>query len=85
MAGTSAADAVIDGGSPRASIALMKTAQALPLYDGLTYVTPDHIDAVAVAVEAVAHRLVLNPQARHGGVTERAVLTDILERVPTPA
>ena len=65
MAATCAADAVLHGASPRASIALMKTAQALALYDGLMYVTPDHIDAIAIAIaiEAVAHRLVLNPQA----------------------
>ena len=63
MDATRAADAMLHGASPRASIALMKTAQALALYDGLMYVTPDHIDAIAISIEAVAHRLMLNPQA----------------------
>src|SRR6184192_3222105 len=43
------------GASPRASLALMKIAQALALYDGREFVTPDHIQELAVAV--IAHRL----------------------------
>src|SRR5687768_10878398 len=38
------------GASPRASLALMKIAQALALYDGRGFVTPDHIQELAVPV-----------------------------------
>jgi MoxR-like ATPase len=47
------------GASPRGSLALMKTSQALALFDGLECVTPDQVQEVAVAV--LAHRLVLDP------------------------
>ena len=55
------------GASPRASIALMKTAQALALFDGLDFVTPEQIQSLAVPV--IAHRLMLEPQARFSGLT----------------
>lgn len=71
------------GASPRASIALMKVAQALALFDGLEFVTPEQIREVAVAV--VAHRLVLDPQARFAGATPRAVVEEILKKIPVPA
>ena len=45
------------GASPRASIALMKAAQALALFDGQEFVSPEHIHEVAAPV--IAHRLVL--------------------------
>jgi len=80
---TRAADGVVHGASPRASLAVMKAAQALALYDGLNFVLPDHIQELAIA--AIAHRLVLDPQARHGGLTDASVMHDILERIAVPA
>jgi MoxR-like ATPase len=71
------------GASPRASIALMKTAQALALFDGLDYVSPDQIRELAVPV--IAHRLVMEPQARFSGRTSIGVLEEVLKRVPVPA
>jgi MoxR-like ATPase len=71
------------GASPRASIALMKTAQALALFDGLDFVTPEAIQEVAAPV--IAHRLVMEPQARFSGQTARGVVQDILKRLPVPA
>ena len=71
------------GASPRASLALMKVTQALALFDGLEFVTPDHIQEVAVPV--IAHRLALDPQARFSGLTTRAVVEEILRRLPVPA
>jgi len=40
----------------------MKVAQALALFDGFDFVTPEQIQKIAVSV--IAHRLVLEPQAR---------------------
>jgi MoxR-like ATPase len=71
------------GASPRASIALMKTAQALALFEGADFVTPEQIQSLAVTV--IAHRLVLEPQARFSGVTARGVVEDVVKRVRVPA
>jgi len=70
------------GASPRASLALMKAAQALALFDGQDFVSPEHIHEVAAPV--IAHRLVLEPQAKFSGLTTRHVMDDILKRVPVP-
>ncbi|MBN1671045.1 MAG: MoxR family ATPase [Kiritimatiellae bacterium] len=69
--------------SPRASLALMKAAQALALCDGSEFVTPDHIHTLAVDV--IAHRLVLDPQAKFSGLTGRAVVEECLRTVDVPA
>jgi MoxR-like ATPase len=71
------------GASPRASIALMKAAQALALFDGLEFVTPEQIRELAVSV--IAHRLVMEPQARFSGQTARAVVEEILKKTKVPA
>jgi MoxR-like ATPase len=71
------------GASPRASLALMKAAQALALSDGLEFVTPEQIQELAVPV--IAHRLVLDPQSKFSGMTARAVVQDILKKTPVPA
>jgi MoxR-like ATPase len=71
------------GASPRASIALMKTAQALALFDGFDFVAPEIIQKLAGPV--IAHRLVLEPQARFSGLTARGVVGDILKKIRVPA
>jgi len=71
------------GASPRASIALMKTAQAEALIDGNDFVAPEQIQKLAVAV--IAHRLVLEPQARFSGITARGIVEDVLKKLKVPA
>jgi MoxR-like ATPase len=71
------------GASPRASIALMKAAQALALFDGLDFVTPEQIQELAVPV--IAHRLVMEPQARFSGLNARSVVEEILKKTRVPA
>jgi MoxR-like ATPase len=80
---TRAAGGVQLGASPRASIALMKAAQALALFDGLEFVTPEQIQELAVPV--IAHRLVMEPQARFSGQTARAVVEEIVKKTKVPA
>jgi len=80
---TRAAGGVQLGASPRASIALMKAAQALALFDGLEFVTPEHIQELAVPV--IAHRLVMEPQARFSGLTARGVVEDVVKKIKVPA
>jgi len=71
------------GGSPRASIALMKAAQALALFDGFEFVTPDQIQELAVPV--IAHRLIMEPQARFSGRTARGIVEEIVKQTKVPA
>jgi MoxR-like ATPase len=83
VAATRKAAGVQLGASPRASLALMKAAQALALFDGLEFVTPEQIQELAIPV--IAHRLVMEPQARFAGVTARGVVEGILKSVRVPA
>jgi MoxR-like ATPase len=62
VAATRTAAGVQLGASPRASIALMKIAQAQALFDGFDFVAPEQLQKLAVPV--IAHRIVLEPQAR---------------------
>lgn len=71
------------GASPRASLTLMKTAQALALFDGQTFVIPEHVQEIAVDV--IAHRLVMNSQARFAGKTPQGIVGEILKTIPVPA
>ena len=80
---TRAATGVQLGASPRASIALMKTAQALALFEGGDFVAPEQIQTLAVPV--IAHRLVLEPQARFSGLTARGVVEDVVRKMRVPA
>lgn len=71
------------GCGPRASIALANAAKAVALFDGEEFVHPEHIHELAVA--ALAHRMVLDPQARFSGVTGAALVAALLREVPVPA
>src|SRR5580658_4621391 len=70
------------GASARGSISLMKSAQALALFDGFDFVAPEQIQELAVPV--IAHRLVMEPQARFSGMTPHGVVSDILKKLPVP-
>jgi MoxR-like ATPase len=80
---TRSAPQVLLGCGPRASIALTQTAKALALFDGEDYVRPEHVQELAVAT--LAHRMVLDPQARFAGVSAQALVADILREVKVPA
>ncbi|MFH2201592.1 MAG: MoxR family ATPase [Elusimicrobiota bacterium] len=80
---TRGADGVALGASPRASLSLMKAARALALMDGRDFVAPDLIQELAVGV--IAHRLMLDPQAKFSGVTAISVVEEILKSIPAPA
>jgi MoxR-like ATPase len=82
VSATRGRDEVQLAASPRASIALMKMAQALSLFEGRDFVIPETIQAVAADV--IAHRMVIVPEAKLSGVTGRQVVSDILARVPVP-
>ncbi len=71
------------GASPRASIALFRTAQAMAAIRGWDYVTPDVVKQMAASV--LEHRMVMKPEARLHKRTAAQVLWEILEKTPAPA
>ncbi len=83
VSATRSAAGVQLGASPRASLALSKAAQALALFDGLEFVTPEHVQELAVPV--IAHRLVMEPQAKFSGVTARGVVAEVVKKLKVPA
>ncbi len=65
------------GISPRGSLALFKTAQALAAIRGRDHVIPDDIKYLVFAT--LSHRLILKPEAELRGRTSRMVLEDVLK------
>jgi len=78
---TRAAPELALGASPRASVWLVRTAQARAVAMARDYVLPD--DVKALAIPALAHR-VLAKDARASGPTCRGVIARLLEEVPIP-
>jgi MoxR-like ATPase len=70
------------GASPRGSLALFKTCQALAAIEGRDFVTPD--DVKSLAEVTLAHRIIISPTARLKNVNTRAVVGEILDSVPVP-
>ncbi|MDQ7089867.1 MAG: MoxR family ATPase [Methylococcales bacterium] len=70
------------GASPRASLALMKSAQALSLLDGFEFVTPDSIKELAVPV--IAHRLSLESQSQFSGIEATTLVKELVDKLPIP-
>ena len=70
------------GASPRASIALFRTSQALAAASGRDFVQPDDIKRVAAPV--LVHRLIMRPESRLRKITAESVVEEIVEEVPVP-
>jgi MoxR-like ATPase len=68
------------GASPRASLALFKSAQALAAVRGRDHVLPDDIQYLVPAV--LTHRLLISPEAELRGRTPQGILQDLLTKVP---
>lgn len=73
---------ILLGGSPRASMNLLRCAQAFAAIQGFDFVTPDDIKHVAIFV--LGHRLILRPESRLRKKTVRGILDEILNTVPVP-
>jgi MoxR-like ATPase len=76
-------DDAILGASPRASLDLFRSCQALALLRGRDYVIPDDVKELAVVV--MGHRVIATASARMNGVDGRHIVGDVLERVAVPA
>jgi MoxR-like ATPase len=79
---TRASPRVQVGASPRGTLALLKVSRAKAAMAGRDFVTPE--DVKAVAVPALAHRLILRPELWVRRVRTEDVVAELLGQVPTP-
>ena len=70
------------GASPRASLGLLRAAQAHALLDGRSYVVPHDVKVLAPTV--LVHRLILAPEAEVDGREPTEVLGGLVAAVPAP-
>ena len=70
------------GVSPRGGLALLRAARVNAAIGGRPFVTPDDIQAMAVAT--LAHRVMLRPDAEIQGRTAAEVVTRAIQAVPVP-
>jgi MoxR-like ATPase len=68
------------GASPRGSLSLFKTAQALAALRGRDFVLPD--DVKALAAPTLVHRLIVRPESALRGYTAERILGDLLQATP---
>jgi len=80
--GTRSCEDVSLGASPRASIALFRTSQALAAISGRNFVRPDDVKQMSGPV--LTHRLILRPESRLRRVTAAAVVAEVVAEVPVP-
>lgn len=70
------------GASPRGSLALFKLSRSWALMQGRDFVTPD--DVKAVAMPALAHRILLRPELWAERISGEAIVKEALDSVPVP-
>lgn len=73
---------VMVGASPRGSLWLARGARALAALRGRSYVIPDDVKMLAQPI--LAHRLILHPEARLSGTSDRQIINEILQSVKVP-
>ena len=82
VAATRKSTSLAVGASPRGSLALLKLSRCRAALAGRDFVTPD--DVKAIAVPALAHRLLLKPELWVQRRSGEDVVRETLEQVPTP-
>ena len=70
------------GASPRGSLALFRTGQAMAALEGRDYVIPDDVKEMAIPV--LAHRVIVGPAARLRELSAEKIIEEILEILPVP-
>ena len=75
-------DDVILGASPRASLDLFRSSQALALLRGRDYVIPDDVKELAAVV--MGHRVIVAPSVRMKGIDGRRIVEDVVEQIAVP-
>ena len=75
-------EAILLGGSPRATLALTRAAQAYAAVNGANHVMPEDVKQISSAV--LPHRLIVRPESRLRKVTSEDVVGEILRSVKVP-
>lgn len=70
------------GGSPRATLFMLKASKAHAMLDGRTFVSPD--DIKAVVKDILRHRLILTYEAEARGMSQDSVIDELMEAVHVP-
>lgn len=70
------------GGSPRASVAVLKSAKAIAAMSGRTFVTPD--DVIKILPAVLRHRVILTPEKEMEGSTPDEVIGTIVKKIEVP-
>jgi MoxR-like ATPase len=70
------------GASPRASLAILKTAKAVAAMAGRDFVIPEDIQFVAFPV--LNHRIILSPEREMEGYATRDVIAEIIKKIEVP-
>ena len=70
------------GGSPRASIALFRTSQAMAALRGRRFVQPDDVKRIVQPV--LNHRLILKPESRLRKIATEDVVKEIMSEIAVP-
>ena len=74
---------LLQGASPRASVALLNMAKAMALFEGREFAIPE--DVYSVIKEVFGHRVKLSPKGRAAGMNEQQVIEEIFRSVKAPA
>jgi MoxR-like ATPase len=80
--GTRESEEISLGGSPRASLALYRTAQVLAAVSGRNFVRPDDVKQMTGPV--LNHRVILRPESRLRKLTTASVVAEIVAELPVP-
>ncbi|MBL0103036.1 MAG: MoxR family ATPase [Bacteroidetes bacterium] len=70
------------GASPRASLAILRTAKATAAMQGRDFVTPDDIRKVALPV--LNHRIIVSPEKEMEGITPESIIQEITQSIEVP-
>jgi MoxR-like ATPase len=73
---------ILSGSSTRASIALLKCARVLALFDGRDFVIPDDVKKLVYPV--LEHRIKVKPEAEMEDVNPRMLVDRTMEKIPVP-
>ena len=71
------------GVSPRGGLALLRIARGIALIHGRDFVVPD--DVKMVAMDVLAHRIILNIEDTLEGIQSDSVIDEIVQQVPVPS
>lgn len=74
--------AIFLGGSPRASVSVLKSAKAVAAMSGRDFVTPD--DVIKVLPSVLRHRIILTPEKEMEGSTADEVIESVIKKIEVP-